>query len=291
MATFSIAYLGLGVMGYPMAGHLAAAGHDVTVWNRTAAKAEAWVGEHGGQLAPTPAAAADGADFVFLILGDDASVRSVAYGDDGVLATMRPGAVLVDHTTASAELALELWSAAAEKQVGFLDAPVSGGEAGAQNGVLTVMCGGDPEHFGAAQPVIDTYARATTLLGPASSGQLTKMVNQISIAGAIQALSEAINFAGRAGLDVDQVVDVISKGAAGSWQLENRGKTMAADEFDFGFAIEHMRKDLGIAIAEAKRRGADVTITEQVDGYYEEVMAMGGTRWDTSALIRRINGH
>ena len=275
-------------MGYPMAGHLAAAGHNVVVWNRTSAKADAWVGEHGGSAAATPAAAAANADYVFLILGNDESVRSVAYGDDGVLAGMRPGAVLVDHTTASAELALELAEAAEAAGVGFLDAPVSGGEAGAQNGVLTVMCGGQQDHFDSAKPVIDTYARATTLLGPASSGQLTKMVNQISIAGALQGLSEAINFGASVGLDMNQVVDVISQGAAGSWQMENRGKTMAADEFEFGFAIEHMRKDLGIAIAEAERRGVDVSLTKQVDGYYAELMDMGGQRWDTSALIRRL---
>lgn len=282
------AYLGLGVMGYPMAGHLAAAGHDVVVWNRTASKAEAWVAEHGGSLSATPAEAAANADLVFLILGNDESVRSVAYGDQGVLDAMKAGAVLIDHTTASAELALELATATNDRGLGFIDAPVSGGEAGAQNGVLTVMCGGNDEHFATAKPVIDTYARATTLLGPASSGQLTKMVNQIAIAGALQALSEAINFGASVGLDMDQVVDVISQGAAGSWQMENRGKTMAADEFEFGFAVEHMRKDLGIAIAEAKRRGADVTVTEQVDGYYADVIAMGGERWDTSSLLRRL---
>lgn len=275
-------------MGYPMAGHLAAAGHDVVVWNRTASKAEAWVAEHGGSLAATPAEAAANADLVFLILGNDESVRSVAYGDQGVLDAMKAGAVLIDHTTASAELALELATATNDRGLGFIDAPVSGGEAGAQNGVLTVMCGGNDEHFATAKPVIDTYARATTLLGPASSGQLTKMVNQIAIAGALQALSEAINFGASVGLDMDQVVDVISQGAAGSWQMENRGKTMAADEFEFGFAVEHMRKDLGIAIAEAKRRGADVTVTEQVDGYYADVIAMGGERWDTSSLLRRL---
>ncbi len=282
------AYLGLGVMGYPMAGHLATAGHEVTVWNRTAAKAEAWVADYGGRSATTPGEAADGAELVFLILGNDDSVRSVAYGDDGVLDAMASGAVLVDHTTASAELALELSASATERGLGFLDAPVSGGEAGAQNGVLTVMCGGEAGHFATAKPVVDSYARATTLLGPAGSGQLTKMVNQISIAGALQALSEAINFGNTVGLDMDLVVDVISQGAAGSWQMENRGKTMAADQFEFGFAVEHMRKDLGIAIAEAKRRGADVTITEQVDGYYADIIAMGGDRWDTSSLIRRL---
>lgn len=276
-------------MGYPMAGHLVAAGHDVVVWNRTSAKADAWVAEYGGTAAATPAEAVASADIVFLILGNDESVRSVCYGDDGVLDAMAEGTVLVDHTTASAELALELAAATADRGLGFLDAPVSGGEAGAQNGVLTVMCGGTPEHFETAKPIIDNYARATTLLGPASSGQLTKMVNQISIAGALQALSEAINFGNSVGLDMDQVVDVISQGAAGSWQMENRGKTMAADEFEFGFAVEHMRKDLGIAIAEAKRRGADVTITEQVDSYYADIMEMDGSRWDTSSLIRRIN--
>lgn len=282
------AYLGLGVMGYPMAGHLQQAGHDVVVWNRTSAKADAWVAEFGGSAAATPAEAASEADIVFLILGNDDSVRAVCDGADGVLDAMKEGAVLVDHTTASAELALELAAATEQRGLGFLDAPVSGGEAGAQNGVLTVMCGGTDEHFAVAKPVIDTYARATTLLGPASSGQLTKMVNQISIAGALQALSEAINFGNMVGLDMDQVVDVISQGAAGSWQMENRGKTMAADEFDFGFAVEHMRKDLGIAIAEAKRRGADVTVTEQVNGYYADIMQMDGQRWDTSSLIRRL---
>ncbi|MEE9416873.1 MAG: NAD(P)-dependent oxidoreductase, partial [Acidimicrobiales bacterium] len=264
------AFLGLGVMGYPMAGHLLSGGHEVVVWNRTASKSQDWLRDYpAGSVAATPGEAAADAEFVFLILGDDASVRSVVYDHEqaGVLNAMGPGSILIDHTTASAGLAIELAEAATAKGCGFIDAPVSGGEAGAQNGVLTVMCGGDPAHFATAKPVIDNYARATTLLGPPSSGQLTKMVNQITIAGLLQGLSEAINFGAKVGLDMDLVVDVISKGAAGSWQLENRGKTMAADEFEFGFAVEHMRKDLGIAIAEAHRQDADVTIAELVDGY------------------------
>jgi 3-hydroxyisobutyrate dehydrogenase-like beta-hydroxyacid dehydrogenase len=284
------AFIGLGVMGYPMAGHLVAAGHDVTVFNRTPARSEAWVAQHGGAAAPTPAAAAEGADFVFLCVGDDPDVRAVTTGANGVLETMVAGAVLVDHTTASADVAREIHAAAAVRGVGFVDAPISGGQAGAENGVLTVMCGGETVDFDRAAPVIDAYSRACTLLGPAGSGQLCKMVNQIAIAGLLQGLSEGIDFATRAGLDVSSVVDTISKGAAGSWQMENRATTMAAGEFDFGFALDWMRKDLGICLTEGDRIGASLPVTALVDQFYARLQRDGHGRWDTSALIALLQG-
>jgi len=284
------AFIGLGVMGYPMAGHLVAAGHDVTVFNRTPARAEAWVAQHGGAAAPTPAAAAEGAAFVFLCVGDDPDVRAVTTGANGVLETMVAGAVLVDHTTASADVAREIHAAAAVRGVGFVDAPISGGQAGAENGVLTVMCGGETVDFDRAAPVIDAYSRACTLLGPAGSGQLCKMVNQIAIAGLLQGLAEGIDFATRAGLDVSSVVDTISKGAAGSWQMENRATTMAAGEFDFGFALDWMRKDLGICLTEGDRIGASLPVTALVDQFYARLQRDGHGRWDTSALIALLQG-
>jgi len=277
-------------MGYPMAGHLVAAGHDVTVFNRTPARSEAWVAQHGGAAAPTPAAAAEGADFVFLCVGDDPDVRAVTTGANGVLETMVAGAVLVDHTTASADVAREIHAAAAVRGVGFVDAPISGGQAGAENGVLTVMCGGETVDFDRAAPVIDAYSRACTLLGPAGSGQLCKMVNQIAIAGLLQGLAEGIDFATRAGLDVSSVVDTISKGAAGSWQMENRATTMAAGEFDFGFALDWMRKDLGICLTEGDRIGASLPVTALVDQFYARLQRDGHGRWDTSALIALLQG-
>tara|TARA_R110001592_G_scaffold38779_5_gene127827 strand:- start:1723 stop:2592 length:870 start_codon:yes stop_codon:yes gene_type:complete len=282
------AFIGLGVMGYPMAGHLAKNGHQVTVYNRTTAKAEAWAADHGGAFGKTPAEAAKGAEFVFSCVGNDDDLRAVTFGDDGMLAGMDAGAVLVDHTTASAAVAREIAAKATEMGIGFIDGPVSGGQAGAENGVLTVMCGGGDGDFARAEPVIQAYARAVTLLGPVGSGQLCKMVNQICIAGLLQGLSEGLDFGMRAGLDVKQVLDVISKGAAQSWQMENRGKTMADDQFDFGFAVDWMRKDLGICFAEAKDNGAELAVTRIVDGYYKDVQDMGGARWDTSSLIRRL---
>ncbi len=282
-------FIGLGVMGFPMAGHLAAKGHDVTVFNRSPAKAEAWVGQHGGRSASTPREAAANADIVFVCVGNDDDVRSVIYGDDGALAGMKSGAILVDHTTASAELARELEAALNEKGLRFLDAPVSGGQAGAENGVLTVMVGGEAATFDAARPVIESYARMIGLMGPAGSGQLTKMMNQICIAGLVQGLSEAVHFGQKAGLDITKVVEVISKGAAGSWQMENRHKTMDEGRYDFGFAVEWMRKDLGICLAEAKRNGASLPGTAIIDQFYAEVEAMGGKRWDTSSLLARLN--
>ena len=284
----NVAFLGLGVMGAPMAGHLAAKGHEVTVYNRTRAKAEAWVGAHGGRAAATPREAAAGAAIVFACVGNDDDLRSVVLGDDGAFAGMETGAVFVDHTTASAEVARELAAAADAAGLRFVDAPVSGGQAGAENGVLTVMCGGEEAAYTHVEPVIAAYARSCRLLGPSGSGQLTKMVNQIAIAGLVQGLSEAIHFAKRAGLDVEAVLEVISKGAAGSWQMENRGKTMNADKFDFGFAVEWMRKDLGILLAESRRNGARLPVTALVDQFYAEVEAMGGKRWDTSSLIARL---
>ncbi|HBH76017.1 MAG TPA: oxidoreductase [Acidimicrobiaceae bacterium] len=279
------AFLGLGVMGYPMAGHLVAAGHTVTVYNRTTAKADRWVAEHGGAMAMTPAAAAEGAEYVFLCVGDDPDVLAVTTGADGVLETMGEGAVLVDHTTASAAIARDVHAAAAAQDVGFVDAPISGGQAGAENGVLTVMCGGDQADFDRVAPVIDAYSRACNLLGGPGSGQLTKMVNQICIAGLVQGLSEGINFAQRAGLDVGGVVDTISKGAAGSWQMENRAETMADGVFDYGFALDWMRKDLRICFQEAAANGSALPVTEIVDGYYEQLQELGLGRWDTSTLI------
>ena len=282
------AFLGLGVMGYPMAGHLVAAGHRVTVYNRTTAKAERWVAEHGGEMAMTPAAAAEGAEYVFLCVGDDPDVLAVTTGADGVLETMGEGAVLVDHTTASAVIARNVHAAAAAQGVGFVDAPISGGQAGAENGVLTVMCGGDQADFDRVAPVIDAYSRACNLLGGPGSGQLTKMVNQICIAGLVQGLSEGINFAQRAGLDVGGVVDTISKGAAGSWQMENRAQTMADGVFDYGFALDWMRKDLRICFEEAAANGSVLPVTEIVDGYYEQLQKLGLGRWDTSTLIHLL---
>jgi 3-hydroxyisobutyrate dehydrogenase len=283
-----VAFLGLGVMGHPMAGHLAKAGHAVTVYNRTRARSEAWTDKHEGRVADTPAAAAKGADFVFACVGDDDDVRAVTVGDDGAFSTMAADAVFVDHTTASAIIARELDAAARERGFHFIDAPVSGGQAGAENGALTVMCGGEAEAFERVRPVIDTYARAVTLLGPAGSGQLTKMVNQICIAGLVQGLSEGLNFAQRAGLDAKQVLDVISKGAAQSWQMDNRGTTMVDDQFDFGFAVDWMRKDLRIALQEARGNGARLPVTALVDQFYGHIQAREGGRWDTSSLIRLL---
>jgi 3-hydroxyisobutyrate dehydrogenase-like beta-hydroxyacid dehydrogenase len=284
-----IAFLGMGVMGAPMARHLAKAGHQVVVYNRNAAKALAWVALNGNQAAPTPAEAAADAEFVALCVGNDDDVREVVLGLNGALGGMSAGSILIDHTTASAGLARELSAACAERGVGFIDAPVSGGQAGAENGQLTVMCGcDDAEVFEQAQPVMDSYAKSCVHLGPAGSGQLTKMVNQICIAGVLQGLAEGVNFARQAGLDVDQVVDVIGKGAAQSWQMDNRARTMAADEFEFGFAVEWMRKDLGIVLDEADRNGARLPVTALVDQFYKQVVAMGGDRWDTSSLIRLL---
>ena len=288
MDTSKIAVLGLGVMGAPMAGHLARAGHIVTVYNRTAAKAVQWVEKHGGKSAPTPAAAAAGADIVLMCVGNDDDVRVVALGPDGALSAMKQGAILVDHTTASAIVAREVHAAAIARGVRFLDAPVSGGQAGAENGKLTIMVGGDAEAFATAEPILAVYARAVTLMGGAGSGQLTKMVNQICIAGLVQALSEGINFAAKAGLDVERVLDVISKGAAQSWQMDNRGKTMAADQFNFGFAVDWMRKDLAICLAESRANGAALPVTALVDQFYSRIRARGGGRWDTSSLIRLL---
>jgi 3-hydroxyisobutyrate dehydrogenase-like beta-hydroxyacid dehydrogenase len=282
------AFIGLGVMGYPMAGYLAKAGHDVTIFNRTAAKAESWLETNGGSSAPTPAAAAEGAEIVFCCVGNDDDVREVVAGENGALATMTEGSILVDHTTASATLARELGDAAASRGVGFLDAPLSGGQAGAENGQLTIMVGGDESVFERARPVMDSYARAITLIGPAGSGQLAKMVNQVCIAGIVQGLSEGLHFALRAHLDVEKVIEAISKGAAQSWQMENRWRTMVDGEFDFGFAVDWMRKDLGIALDEADNNGAVLAVTKLVDSYYAEVQELGGNRWDTSSLITRL---
>jgi 3-hydroxyisobutyrate dehydrogenase-like beta-hydroxyacid dehydrogenase len=282
------AFLGLGVMGFPMAGHLAKAGHAVTVYNRSAGKAAQWAEKHGGKTAATPAAAAAGMDLVMVCVGNDDDVRAVTLGQDGALAAMKPGAILVDHTTASATVARELYAAAKARGVGFLDAPVSGGQAGAENGKLTIMVGGDADAFAVAEPVLACYARAVTLMGKAGSGQLTKMVNQICIAGLVQGLSEGINFGMRAGLNVEQVLDVIGKGAAQSWQMDNRGKTMAADKFEFGFAVDWMRKDLAICAAEARSNGAALPVTALIDQFYARIQARGGGRWDTSSLIRLL---
>jgi 3-hydroxyisobutyrate dehydrogenase len=283
-----LAFLGLGVMGYPMAGHLARAGHDVTVYNRTPAKAAKWVDAHGGRSAATPADAARGAAIVMMCVGNDDDVRAVAAGGDGALAGMSADAILVDHTTASAQVAREMHAAAAARGIGFLDAPVSGGQAGAENGKLTIMVGGEASAFARAEATLGHYARAVTLMGGPGSGQLTKMVNQICIAGLVQGLSEGIDFAARAGLDVERVLDVIGKGAAQSWQMDNRGKTMAADKFDFGFAVDWMRKDLGICLETARGNGAALPVTALVDQFYARIQARGGGRWDTSSLIRLL---
>ena len=289
MAAMSkLAFIGLGVMGSPMARHLAAAGHDVSVYNRAVAKADAWVAANGGRAAATPAEAAVGCDAVFVCVGNDDDVRAVTIGPDGALAAMTAGATLVDHTTASAVVARELEAAAGALGVGFVDAPVSGGQAGAENGALTVMCGGAPEAFARVEPVIAAYAKSVRLLGPAGSGQLTKMVNQICIAGVVQGLAEGVHFAQRAGLDPTEVFAAIGKGAAQSWQMDNRSSTMAKGEFEFGFAVEWMRKDLGICLDEARRSGASLPVAAMVDQFYAEVVAMGGKRWDTSSLVARL---
>ncbi|MFZ8940866.1 MAG: NAD(P)-dependent oxidoreductase [Gemmobacter sp.] len=283
-----VAFLGLGVMGFPMAGHLVRAGHAVTVWNRTQAKAAAWGAAHAGTIAPTAAEAARGADFVMACVGNDDDLRAVCRGPEGAFAVMRPGAVFVDHTTVSAQVTRELAAEAAGLGLGFVDAPVSGGQAGAQNGVLSVMCGGDEGHYAAAEPVIAAYARVCRRLGPSGSGQIAKMMNQIAIAGLVQGLAEALRFGEKAGLDGKAVVEVISQGAAGSWQMANRHATMLEDRFDFGFAVDWMRKDLGICLATADEIGAPLPVTALVDQFYKDVQAMGGGRWDTSSLIARL---
>jgi 3-hydroxyisobutyrate dehydrogenase len=287
-ASRQVAFLGLGVMGFPMAGHLAQAGHDVRVYNRSAAKAQAWTQEFQGTTAATPRAAAAGRDLVFCCVGNDEDLRSVVLGPDGAFAGMKPGAVFVDHTTASANIARELFAEAKKLGLHFVDAPVSGGQGGAQNGTLTVMCGGEAAPFDAAKPVAMAYGRAVTLLGAAGSGQLAKMVNQTAIAGMVQGLSEAIAFGEKAGLDMRQVLEVIGKGAAQSWQMDNRGKTMIQGKFDYGFAVDWMRKDLGLVLEEAKRNGARLPVTALVDQFYADVQAHGGKRWDTSSLITRL---
>jgi 3-hydroxyisobutyrate dehydrogenase-like beta-hydroxyacid dehydrogenase len=284
-----VAFVGLGVMGYPMARHLAQkGGHELTVYNRTAEKAERWVAEHGGRRADTPREAAEGAEFVFSCVGNDDDLRAVALGDDGAIAGMRQGAIYIDNTTASAKVARELAAEAETRGAGFLDAPVSGGQAGAENGTLTVMVGGSEAVFDKARPVIDCYARMVGLMGPNGAGQLTKMVNQICIAGLVQGLSEGIHFAKKAGLDVEQVIGVISKGAAQSWQMENRWKTMVADHYTHGFAVNWMRKDLSICLDEARQNHAHLPVTALVDQFYSEIQAMGGGRWDTSSLLKRL---
>lgn len=284
----TVAFIGLGVMGYPMAGHLAKQGLTTRVYNRTYSKAEAWAKEFGGTAHTTPKEAAEGADLVLVCVGNDSDVRQVTTGADGVLSAMSSGSFLVDHTTASADLALELDAACREQGVAFLDAPVSGGQQGAENGALTVMCGGEPHHFDTVQPILAHYSKAVTLMGAASSGQLTKMVNQICIAGLVQGLSEGLHFAEQAGLDQQQVIDVISKGAAGSWQMENRHKTMIADEYDHGFAVNWMRKDLHICLEQARRLDATLPVTALVDQFYADVQRMEGGRWDTSSLLKRL---
>ena len=283
-----VAFLGLGVMGHPMAGHLARAGHQVTVYNRTAAKAAAWVAEYGGTSAPTPAQAARGVDIVFACVGNDDDLRSVTVGEQGAFAGMKPGALFVDHTTASASGARELYATARARGLHFVDAPVSGGQAGAVNGALTVMCGGDEAAFNSMKPVAMAYSKAVTLVGASGAGQLAKMVNQTAIAGLVQGLSEAIAFGLRAGLDMKLVLDVIGKGAAQSWQMDNRGKTMVDGKFDFGFAVDWMRKDLGLVLEEARRNGAKLPVTALVDQFYADVQTAGGQRWDTSSLITRL---
>ncbi|NGO88421.1 MAG: NAD-binding protein [Halomonas sp.] len=284
----TVAFIGLGVMGYPMAGHLARQGLTTRVYNRTTAKAQAWVDQFGGTAHATPAEAAQGADLVLVCVGNDDDVRQVTTGEHGVLQSMAPGSYLVDHTTASADLALELDAACRQQSLHFIDAPVSGGQQGAENGALTIMCGGEQTPFDAVAPVLDHYARAVTLMGPASSGQLTKMVNQICIAGLVQGLAEGLHFAEQAGLDQHQVIEVISKGAAGSWQMENRHKTMIADEYQHGFAVDWMRKDLGICLEQARRLDATLPVTALVDQFYADVQRMQGGRWDTSSLLKRL---
>jgi 3-hydroxyisobutyrate dehydrogenase len=288
MATSKLAFIGLGVMGYPIAGHLAKAGHYVTVYNRTTAKAKAWAKEFSSDFAETPAKAAEGCEIVFACVGNDDDLRSVSFGDDGILAGMDEGAIFVDHTTASADVAREIYAAAKGMNKRFLDGPVSGGQAGAENGALTVMVGGEQDAFDASKTIMQTYGKAVTLMGETGAGQLTKMVNQICIAGLVQGLSEGLNFADKAGLDAKLVVDVISKGAAQSWQIENRGYTMIDDKFNFGFAVDWMRKDLGICIAESKNNGAKLPVTKTVADFYEQIAKKGGNRWDTSSLIRLL---
>ncbi|WP_458526497.1 NAD(P)-dependent oxidoreductase [Onishia taeanensis] len=284
----TIAFIGLGVMGYPMAGHLAQAGYTLRVYNRTATKAEAWTQEHPGSHHPTPGEAADGADLVLVCVGNDDDVREVTLGDEGVLCGLKAGAVLVDHTTASAKLARELDAACRAQDIAFIDAPVSGGQQGAENGALTIMCGGEQAAFRRVQDALNVYARALNLLGPAGSGQMTKMVNQICIAGLVQGLAEGLHFAEQAGLDREQVIEVISKGAAGSWQMENRHKTMIENEYDHGFAVDWMRKDLTICLDQARELDARLPVTALVDQFYGDVQAMGGGRWDTSSLLKRL---
>jgi 3-hydroxyisobutyrate dehydrogenase len=284
-----VSFLGLGVMGFPMAGHLASKGHEVCVYNRNPAKAQAWLAKHKGRSAATPAAAAEGAEIVFACVGNDDDLRAVTTGANGAFAGMTSGAIFVDHTTASADVARELYAQAKARGVGFIDAPVSGGQAGAENGILTVMCGGEAYVYAKVEPVIAAFARSCRLMGAPGAGQLTKMVNQICIAGLVQGLSEGLHFAQKAGLDPLAVVEVISKGAAQSWQMENRTATMVADKFDFGFAVDWMRKDLSICLAEARRNGANLPVTALVDQFYSEVQKMGGGRWDTSSLMKRLN--
>ena len=288
MASKKLAFIGLGVMGYPMAGHLAKAGYDITVYNRTTARAKAWAKEFSGNFAKTPAKAAEGCEIVFACVGNDDDLRSVAYGDDGILAGMDVGAIFVDHTTASADVAREIYAAARGMNKHFLDGPVSGGQAGAENGALTIMLGGEQGTFELSKPIMKSYGKAVTLMGEAGAGQLTKMVNQICIAGLVQGLSEGLNFANKAGLDAKLVIDVISKGAAQSWQIENRGYTMVEDKFDFGFAVDWMRKDLGICMVESKKIGAKIPVTQTVAGFYDQISKKGGNRWDTSSLIRLL---
>ena len=283
-----VAFIGLGVMGYPMAGHLVKHGHQVTVYNRTEAKAQAWAKEYGGDYQVTPRAAAEGQEFVFVCVGNDDDLRQVTLGDNGALAGMNAGSILVDHTTASADVAREIAAVAQSLSIGFMDAPVSGGQAGAENGVLTVMVGGEQSIFDSAKPIIDAYARCVELLGEVGAGQLTKMVNQICIAGVVQGLAEGLHFARSAGLDGEKVVEVISKGAAQSWQMENRYQTMWQGEYNLGFAVDWMRKDLGIALTEARRNGSHLPLTALVDQFYSEVQAIGGARWDTSSLLAKL---
>jgi len=283
-----VAFIGLGVMGYPMAGHLQKAGHDVCVYNRSEAKAQQWQAEFSGRFATTPALAAAGCDIVFCCVGNDDDVRQVVLGEQGIFAGMPKGSILVDHTTASAKVARELADISAKQGQYFLDAPVSGGQAGAENGVLTVMVGGEQAIFDKTQPVMDAYARFSQLMGAVGSGQLAKMVNQICFVNTVQGLAEGLNFAQKAGLDTDKLLDTIGKGAAGSWQMDNRGKTMCTGDFDFGFAVDWVRKDLAIAFEEAEKLGADLTVTKQLDGYYQEIQENGGNRWDTSSLISRF---
>ena len=281
-------FLGLGVMGYPMAGHLATNGYEVCVFNRTASRSEQWVNQHSGSRSETPADAVQDADFVFACVGNDNDIEEICCGENGAFSKMKPGSVFIDHTTASARIARHLAQIATDSELHFIDAPVSGGQAGAENGILTIMAGGDRTVFKSVAPVMQSYGRAVTLMGPVGSGQLTKMVNQISIAGLIQGLSEALNFATKVGLDEKQVLDVISKGAAQSWQMENRGTTMVDDQFEFGFAVDWMRKDLAICLGEADKAGARLPVTALVDQFYAEIQAMGGNRWDTSSLIRLL---